>query len=177
MKKILLESSNRVLVEVSPSDRYWGVGWRKSDPQVRDRNQWLGQNAMGAAWGHSLPFSPIFCRRNCTTVETKPPRWRAGAKRKRKRHEKRKKAAKLWAHFLTAWRVKYEKVQQLMVLLLMHVREKMMDQQKNLKGTEECEKDKWIENVREPNYATLNVFLWNKFLSENRLFTCNKQTK
>lgn len=49
LKKALLETDDKILVEASPYDRIWGVGLRESDPRILDRAQWLGTNWLGDA--------------------------------------------------------------------------------------------------------------------------------
>ena len=46
LKAKLLETRGKELVETSPSDRFWGIGIRMSDPAVKDKSKW-GQNRLG----------------------------------------------------------------------------------------------------------------------------------
>ena len=49
LKNSLLATSNRVLVEVSPFDRIWGIGLTKDAPNVEDPTIWKGLNLLGFA--------------------------------------------------------------------------------------------------------------------------------
>ncbi len=49
LKKILIETENRVLVEASPYDKIWGIGLSQSDPRALDPEQWQGLNLLGIA--------------------------------------------------------------------------------------------------------------------------------
>lgn len=49
MKKWLLETQDKILVEASPYDKIWGVGLREDDPRILDRDQWEGTNWLGEA--------------------------------------------------------------------------------------------------------------------------------
>jgi ribA/ribD-fused uncharacterized protein len=45
----LLGTSNRVLVEASPVDRVWGIGWASTDEHATDPERWRGLNLLGFA--------------------------------------------------------------------------------------------------------------------------------
>jgi ribA/ribD-fused uncharacterized protein len=45
--KILLETKETTLVEVSPFDKIWGIGLCAEDPRTQDETQWQGQNLLG----------------------------------------------------------------------------------------------------------------------------------
>lgn len=46
LKQKLLDTRGKELVEASPTDRYWGVGLRMSDPAIKNKVNW-GQNKLG----------------------------------------------------------------------------------------------------------------------------------
>lgn len=43
----LLATKGTTLVEASPEDCVWGIGWRATDPEAQDRDQWRGLNWLG----------------------------------------------------------------------------------------------------------------------------------
>jgi ribA/ribD-fused uncharacterized protein len=45
----LLGTSNRVLIEASPVDRVWGIGWASTDEHATDPERWRGLNLLGFA--------------------------------------------------------------------------------------------------------------------------------
>lgn len=47
LKKILLATAGKTLVEASPYDRIWGIGLKEGDPRAMDPNQWRGMNLLG----------------------------------------------------------------------------------------------------------------------------------
>jgi ribA/ribD-fused uncharacterized protein len=49
LKKKLLATGNKVLVEASPNDNIWGVGLYANDPLILDDKNWTGQNLLGKA--------------------------------------------------------------------------------------------------------------------------------
>mgnify|MGYP001333700914 CR=1 FL=1 len=49
LRRYLLDTGERVLVEASPRDRIWGIGLRDSDPRATDPSQWRGLNLLGFA--------------------------------------------------------------------------------------------------------------------------------
>jgi len=46
-RETLLNTGDRVLVEASPYDRVWGVGWHWTDPEILHELNWRGQNLLG----------------------------------------------------------------------------------------------------------------------------------
>ena len=49
MKKILLNTGNKIIVEASPYDKIWGVGLIENDEDIHNPNKWLGENLLGFA--------------------------------------------------------------------------------------------------------------------------------
>ncbi len=49
LKKFLLNTKNRVLVEASPRDRIWGIGMSQSNEQAENPIMWRGENLLGFA--------------------------------------------------------------------------------------------------------------------------------
>lgn len=49
LKKILLSTDNKMLVEASPYDKIWGIGLSKDDDDCLDETKWLGLNLLGKA--------------------------------------------------------------------------------------------------------------------------------
>jgi hypothetical protein len=47
LKKMLLKTNDKILVEASPTDRIWGIGIGIDDPNRFDENKWRGQNLLG----------------------------------------------------------------------------------------------------------------------------------
>ncbi|MDE6101673.1 MAG: NADAR family protein [Ruminococcus sp.] len=47
LKKFLLGTNNRVLVEVSPYDRIWGIGMSANDSGITNPAMWKGENLLG----------------------------------------------------------------------------------------------------------------------------------
>ncbi len=45
----LLATGEAVLVEASPHDLVWGIGWRAEDPQAAEPTAWRGRNLLGFA--------------------------------------------------------------------------------------------------------------------------------
>lgn len=48
-RKVLLDTSDKILVEASPYDRIWGVGLGLDDARILDPRQWRGRNLLGQA--------------------------------------------------------------------------------------------------------------------------------
>lgn len=49
LKKILLDTGNKILVEASPYDKIWGIGMDEKNPDRFDISKWKGQNLLGKA--------------------------------------------------------------------------------------------------------------------------------
>lgn len=49
LKKLLLDTGNKTLVEASPVDLIWGVGFKEDDDLILDEKNWKGQNLLGKA--------------------------------------------------------------------------------------------------------------------------------
>ena len=45
---ILKASGDKILVEASPHDKYWGAGLRHDDPMIKSSKNWPGKNVMGS---------------------------------------------------------------------------------------------------------------------------------
>ncbi len=46
---VLMATGTQILVEASPDDRIWGVGWAPPDPRAKDPKKWDGENLLGFA--------------------------------------------------------------------------------------------------------------------------------
>lgn len=49
LRKFLLSTDNRIIVEASPVDDIWGIGLAKNDPDASDPRKWKGLNLLGFA--------------------------------------------------------------------------------------------------------------------------------
>lgn len=49
LKRILLSTEDKILVEGSPFDKIWGVGIKYNDPKILDESNWNGSNLLGEA--------------------------------------------------------------------------------------------------------------------------------
>ncbi len=49
LKRFLLNTGNRILVEASPVDKIWGVGLAEGHPDIENPSQWKGENLLGFA--------------------------------------------------------------------------------------------------------------------------------
>jgi ribA/ribD-fused uncharacterized protein len=47
LKKKLLSTKNKTLVEASPFDRIYGIGLSETNPKALDKKTWRGQNLLG----------------------------------------------------------------------------------------------------------------------------------
>lgn len=49
LKKQLLDTGDKILVEASPVDKIWGVGMAVGDKDIEDPSKWRGKNWLGEA--------------------------------------------------------------------------------------------------------------------------------
>ena len=49
LRRYLLDTGDRVIVEASPMDRIWGIGLAADDPAAADPDSWRGLNLLGFA--------------------------------------------------------------------------------------------------------------------------------
>lgn len=49
LRKFLLSTGDRVLVEAAPRDTIWGIGMGASNPVAKDPSKWRGRNLLGFA--------------------------------------------------------------------------------------------------------------------------------
>ena len=49
LKKELLDTGDKIMVEASPYDRIWGVGLDENNPLILDKANWNGLNLLGDA--------------------------------------------------------------------------------------------------------------------------------
>jgi ribA/ribD-fused uncharacterized protein len=47
LEQKLLDTGDKYLVEASPTDKVWGIGMRKTDPDFLDQSKWKGTNLLG----------------------------------------------------------------------------------------------------------------------------------
>lgn len=47
LKKTLLDTQNKILVEASPVDAIWGIGLHETHPDAKDPSKWQGLNLLG----------------------------------------------------------------------------------------------------------------------------------
>lgn len=47
LKKLLIATGNRQLVEANPKDQVWSCGLSEKDPLILDSKNWTGQNLLG----------------------------------------------------------------------------------------------------------------------------------
>jgi len=52
LKKFLLATKDRILVEASPVDKIWGIGMAQDHPHIQDPSLWQGLNLLGFALIH-----------------------------------------------------------------------------------------------------------------------------
>lgn len=49
MRDVLMKYRHLEIVEASPYDLVWGIGFAENDPRALDKDQWEGQNLLGKA--------------------------------------------------------------------------------------------------------------------------------
>jgi ribA/ribD-fused uncharacterized protein len=49
LRRYLVQTGNRVLVEASPTDRVWGIGLTANDSRAQNPSRWRGLNLLGFA--------------------------------------------------------------------------------------------------------------------------------
>ena len=49
LKRFLISTGERILVEASPVDKIWGIGMAEDNPDIEDPTQWKGLNLLGYA--------------------------------------------------------------------------------------------------------------------------------
>jgi len=49
LKKAILSTGNKIIVEASPYDKIWGIGLAPDDPKALDESTWEGTNWLGEA--------------------------------------------------------------------------------------------------------------------------------
>jgi hypothetical protein len=47
LKTKLLDTGDKILVEVNPRDNIWGIGMDENNPDIHDETKWKGQNLLG----------------------------------------------------------------------------------------------------------------------------------
>lgn len=47
LKKIILDTNNKTLVEASPYDKIWGIGVSSDHPDATNPSKWRGENLLG----------------------------------------------------------------------------------------------------------------------------------
>ena len=47
IKKLLLDTGDRTIVEASPTDQVWGIGLHETHPDAEDPSKWNGANWLG----------------------------------------------------------------------------------------------------------------------------------
>jgi ribA/ribD-fused uncharacterized protein len=49
LRKKLLDTKNKIIVEASPFDKIWGIGLAESNPSIKYKSKWKGTNLLGHA--------------------------------------------------------------------------------------------------------------------------------
>jgi len=49
LKKYLLQTEEKIIVEASPADAIWGIGMATDNPQINNPKNWKGENLLGYA--------------------------------------------------------------------------------------------------------------------------------
>lgn len=47
LRNYLIDTSDKILAEASPTDLVWGIGLSETDPKRYDKNNWKGMNLLG----------------------------------------------------------------------------------------------------------------------------------
>lgn len=47
LKKLLLDTNDKILVEASPLDKIYGIGLKRDDKRALDETKWKGENLLG----------------------------------------------------------------------------------------------------------------------------------
>ena len=53
LKNYLLSTKNKILVEASPYDPYWGIGMKSNDKYAKYPSRWKGENLLGFCLMHA----------------------------------------------------------------------------------------------------------------------------
>lgn len=56
LRKYLLGTRDKILVEASPYDRIWGIGMQKGNTELLEPSKWKGQNLLGFALMETRDF-------------------------------------------------------------------------------------------------------------------------
>jgi len=56
LKKLLLDTKNKTLVEAAPWDKIWGIGMDIDHPYILEESQWKGSNLLGKALMQTREF-------------------------------------------------------------------------------------------------------------------------
>ena len=59
LRKFLLGTAGKVIVEASPSDRIWGIGLRQSDERAMDPRRWPGRTCWGLHDGCEIKLNTV----------------------------------------------------------------------------------------------------------------------
>ena len=48
LQDMLIQTGNKMMVEASPVDKFWGVGLCADNPKIKDKSNWKGRNKFGS---------------------------------------------------------------------------------------------------------------------------------